>query len=61
VLIVTLFVTALLQWQQGRLIGLIFVACMASLFASLVAFICDINLSLHALKLELEGITPDVE
>jgi hypothetical protein len=61
VLIVTLFVTALLQWQQGLLIGLIFVACMASLFASLVAFICDINLSLHALKLELEGITPDVE
>ena len=60
-LIVTLFVTALLQTQQGFLIGLLFVACMASLFASLVAFICDINLSLHALKLELAGIAPDMK
>jgi uncharacterized protein DUF2721 len=58
-LIVTLFVTALLQAQQGCLIGLIFVACMASLFASLVTFIRDINLSLHALKLELEGVGTD--
>jgi hypothetical protein len=57
-MIVTLFVTAQLEVQQGFLIGLLFVACMVSLFASLVAFICDINLSLHALKLELEGIVP---
>jgi hypothetical protein len=57
-LIVTLFVTAQLQVQQGFLIGLFFVACMVSLLASLVAFICDINLSLRALKLELEGIVP---
>ena len=34
---------------------MLFIGCMVSLFASLVAFICDINLSLHALKLELEG------
>jgi hypothetical protein len=61
VLIVTLFVTALMQAQQGILIGLIFVACMASLFASLVTFIRDINLSLHALKLELEGVGPDAK
>jgi hypothetical protein len=61
VLVVTLFVNALLQAQQGFLIGLLFVACMVSLFASLVAFICDINLSLRALKLELEGITPDMK
>ncbi|HEY3930909.1 MAG TPA: DUF2721 domain-containing protein [Verrucomicrobiae bacterium] len=60
-LIVVLFVTALLQAQLGFLIGLLFIACMASLFASLVAFICDINLSLHALKLELEGIKSDVK
>jgi hypothetical protein len=53
-LIITLFVTALLQWQQGVLAGLIFIGCMASLFGSMVAFIWDINLSLHALKLELE-------
>jgi len=59
VLIVVLFMTALLQAQEGILIGLLFVACMVALFASLAAFICDINLSLHALKLELEGIAPD--
>jgi len=60
-LIITLFVTALLHWEQGFFIGLIFIACMTALFASLVAFICDINLALHALKLELEGIKPNLD
>ena len=50
-----LFVAALLQWQHGVLVGVLFIGCMVSLFASLIAFICDINLSLLALKLELEG------
>lgn len=53
-LVTTLFVTALLQWQQGLLVGTLFIASMVSLMASLTAFIFDINLSLHALKLELE-------
>jgi uncharacterized membrane protein YqjE len=53
-LIITLFVTALLQWQQGTLASLIFIGSMISLFGSMIAFIWDINLSLHALKLELE-------
>ncbi|MGH7992974.1 MAG: DUF2721 domain-containing protein [Limisphaerales bacterium] len=53
-LIITLFVTALLQWQQGALASLIFIGSMVSLFGSMIAFIWDINLSLHALKLELE-------
>ena len=60
-LIITLFVTALLQWEAGLPASLIFIACMSSLFASLVAFIYDINLSLHALKLELESIKPDLD
>jgi hypothetical protein len=34
--------------------AVIFFACLISLSISLVAFLCDINLSLHALKLELE-------
>jgi hypothetical protein len=34
---------------------------MGSLFASLIAFIRDINLSLHALKLELKSIKPDLD
>jgi hypothetical protein len=52
-LVVTLFLTALLQWQTGWLVSLIFIGCMVSLIASLVAFIRDINLSLLALRLEL--------
>ena len=60
-LIITLFVTALLQWEAGLVASLIFIACMTSLFASLLAFIRDINLSLHALKLELEGVKPDLD
>jgi hypothetical protein len=52
-LVVALFVAALLQWQNGWLASLIFIACMVSLIASLIAFIRDINLSLRALKLEL--------
>jgi hypothetical protein len=58
-LIIALFVTALLHAEQAVLVSVIFIACMISLFASLVAFICDINLSLHALKLELENVKPD--
>jgi len=58
-LVITLFVTALLRWEDGLLVSLIFIAGMVALFASLVAFICDINLSLRALKLELENRKPD--
>jgi hypothetical protein len=60
-LIITLFLTALLQWESGLLPSVIFIGCMGSLFASLIAFIRDINLSLHALKLELRSIKPDLE
>ena len=55
VLIMTLFIAAWLhadaQWLNG-LICVDFIACLASLFISLVAFIGDINLSLHALKVD---------
>jgi hypothetical protein len=53
VLVMTVFVSAWLQWQQGWPLGVIFVGCLLSLCASLIAFMVDINLSLHALKLEL--------
>ena len=59
VMIVALFLNGLLQSRLDSLIGILFVACMCSLFASLLAFIRDINLSLHALKLELEFITSE--
>jgi hypothetical protein len=53
-LIVTLFIAAVFQWNSGIIVSLLFIGCMLSLSVSLVAFILDINLSLHALKLELE-------
>ena len=59
-LIITLFLTALLHLELGFFVVSLFIACMASLFASLVAFIRDINLSLHALKLELKSVKPDL-
>ncbi len=59
VLVVTVFVSAWLQWHQGWPLGVIFVACLLSLCVSLVAFMGDINLSLHALKLELEAVPPE--
>jgi hypothetical protein len=60
-LVITLFFTALLHSESVILVSTIFIACMASLFASLVAFICDINMSLHALKLELKDVKPDTD
>ena len=61
VLIVTLFLTALLNWNNGLFVSLIFITCMTSLVASLVAFLYDINLSLVALKLEIKQVKPDLE
>jgi ABC-type siderophore export system fused ATPase/permease subunit len=55
VLVMTLFLAAWLGWQQAWPAGIVFTLCLASLCASLVTFMGDINLSLHALKLELEG------
>ena len=53
VLIISLFFTALLQLEMAVSISVLFICCLASLIASLVAFIMDIRLSLKALKLEL--------
>jgi hypothetical protein len=58
-LIVMLFLTALLNWEIGLLISLLFIACVLSLSGSLIAFIRDINVSLAALKLELARETSE--
>ena len=60
VLIIVLFLSALMKWDQGLSIILIFIACLGSLIASLVTFIYDIHLSLVALKLELKQAKPDL-
>ena len=53
VLIITLFFTALFQWELAVPVSLLFICCLAALIGSLVMFIMDIRLSLKALKLEL--------
>jgi hypothetical protein len=54
-LIIILFVTALFGIEDAWLLTLIFIVCMASLIASLIVFITDINRSLSAFKVELYG------
>lgn len=53
VLIIVLFVTALARLEAAFFIVVLFICCLASLIVSLAAFIRDIQLSLHALRLEL--------
>ena len=54
-LVITLFAGGLLHLGiAGAVVGL-FVLCMVSLIASLLFFLTDINLSLHALWLEMPG------
>ena len=55
VLVIALFVASLLNLEVAPLIVLLFAACMATLIASLVVFLRDINVSLAALKVEIES------
>ena len=54
-LIIVLFLAALFRWEIGIVVVILFVGCMASLIGSVIVFIADINLSLSALKLEMEA------
>lgn len=56
ILVITLFLAAVLRWEAGIFVAILFICCMGSLIGSLVAFLGDINLSLAALKLELATI-----
>ena len=53
-LIIFLFISTLLAWSISPEIAILFGCCMVSLIVSLVYFIRDINLSLHALQLEID-------
>ena len=57
VLIITLFLTALFRLEIAWLVIAIFVGCLGSLIGALVAFLYDIQLSLEALKVEMEKDT----
>ena len=52
-LIITIFIAALLRFDAGWLIGLIFIACLACLIVSLIDSVRDVNHSLTALRLEV--------
>ena len=54
ILVIVLFLTAFLRAEMVLLGALIFIVCLGSLIASLIVFLKDMNLSLAALKLELE-------
>jgi Protein of unknown function (DUF2721) len=54
-LIIFLFIGTLLGWPIGPFIAILFGGCMATIIISLAYFIRDINLSLHALRLELNS------
>jgi len=60
ILVITLFLAALCKQEQGVAVSLLFIVCLASLIASLVAFLYDIHLSLLALRLELEQVKPNL-
>jgi len=52
-LVISLFLTALLQLEATIVITGLFVLCMLSLIVSLFFFLADVNISLSALKLEV--------
>jgi hypothetical protein len=54
-LIILLFLTSLLQVNVPLVVALVFVLSMLSLIVSLVFFLLDVQLTLSALKIELEG------
>lgn len=57
ILIIFLFLTALIALEATWLLASLFIACMACVIVAIIVFIRDINLSLAALKLELDSAT----
>lgn len=58
VMIIVLFVGTVLHMPVVALVVTLFIACMLSLILSLLLFIADLNLSLAALKLEVNAVQP---
>lgn len=54
-LVIVLFLATLLRVEAAVVLVALFVACMASLIAGLLWFLRDVDLSLRALQLEVEG------
>jgi hypothetical protein len=60
-LIIVLFITVLFGWEDVWLLSAIFITCMCSLIASILAFMTDINRSLSAFRMELYGHKNEVK
>lgn len=52
-LIILIFLSVLMKWQIGWLISIIFMGSMLGIIGSLVSFLRDVNVTLHALELEI--------
>lgn len=53
-LMITLFLSAMLQWEDASLLVVLFLAAMLALIAGLVLFLKDLQVSLMALRLEVQ-------
>lgn len=53
-LMITMFLSALLHWESGVLISVLFILAMLALIGALVGFLKDLQVSLGALRLEVE-------
>lgn len=58
-MIIALFLAVLLVLEIGNVVALLFIASMGSLIGSLIIFLVDLNVSLAALKLDLDSHPPD--
>jgi hypothetical protein len=54
VLMLTLFLSALFQWEAGGVIVAIFCVALVALIGAMLAFILDMNLALQAVRLEVQ-------
>jgi uncharacterized oligopeptide transporter (OPT) family protein len=54
-LIILLFVGTLMRWDIAGLLVILFCGCLAAVIVSLIYFVRDIILSLHALRLDLDS------
>lgn len=53
-LMITMFLSALLHWEDGALISVLFILAMLALIVALVGFLIDLQVSLQALRMEVE-------
>jgi len=58
-LVIVLFVAVVMQLDAAMLVIVMFILCMGLLITSLLFFIADVNVSLAALALEMEGAKGD--